>query len=120
VSAKKIRSAVTDSDTVVRFDAEGKPGISNLLTIYSSLTGRAIDEIVGEYDGRGYGDLKKDLAEAVVEFVTPFRDRTLELLEDETALAEILADGTAQARAVADRTLADVYERVGFVTGPRR
>jgi len=115
LSAKKIRSAVTDSDTVVRYDAEGKPGISNLLTIYSSLTGRGIDDLVGEYDGRGYGDFKKDLAEVVVDFVTPFRDRTLELLEDEQALADILADGTEQARAVADRTLADVYQRVGFV-----
>jgi tryptophanyl-tRNA synthetase len=114
-SAKKIRSAVTDSDTVVRFDAEEKPGVSNLLTIYSSLTGRGIDDLVASYDGRGYGDLKKDLAEVVIEFVTPFRDRTLALLEDEQALADILADGTEQARSVADRTLADVYERVGFV-----
>ena len=115
VSAKKIRSAVTDSDTVVRFDTEAKPGVSNLLTIYSSLTGRGIDELVTAYDGKGYGDLKKDLAEVVVEFVTPFRDRTLDLLEDERALADILADGTEQATAVAERTLADVYERVGFV-----
>ena len=115
VSAKKIRSAVTDSDTVVRFDAEAKPGVSNLLTIYSSLTGRGIDDLVASYDGKGYGDLKKDLAEVVVEFVTPFRDRTLDLLEDEQALADILADGTEQATAVAERTLADVYERVGFV-----
>ncbi len=115
VSAKKIRSAVTDSDTLVRFDAEAKPGVSNLLTIYSSLTGRGIDDLVASYDGKGYGDLKKDLAEVVVEFVTPFRDRTLDLLEDEQALADILADGTEQATAVAERTLADVYERVGFV-----
>ena len=115
VSAKKIRSAVTDSDTLIRFDAEAKPGVSNLLTIYSSLTGRGIDDLVASYDGKGYGDLKKDLAEVVVEFVTPFRDRTLDLLEDEQALADILADGTEQATAVAERTLADVYERVGFV-----
>jgi tryptophanyl-tRNA synthetase len=115
VSAKKIRSAVTDSETVVRFDAEAKPGVSNLLTIYSSLTGRGIDDLVASYDGKGYGDLKKDLADVVVEFVTPFRDRTLALLEDEQALADILADGTEQATAVAERTLADVYERVGFV-----
>ena len=115
VSAKKIRSAVTDSDTTIRFDAEAKPGVSNLLTIYSSLTGRGIDDLVASYDGKGYGDLKKDLAEVVVEFVTPFRDRTLDLLEDEQALADILADGTEQATAVAERTLADVYERVGFV-----
>jgi tryptophanyl-tRNA synthetase len=115
VSAKKIRSAVTDSDTEVRFDVEEKPGVSNLLTIYSALTGRPIVEIEAEYAGRGYGDFKKDLADVVVDFVTPFRDRTLELLEDETSLRGVLADGAARARAVAGSTLRDVYDRVGFV-----
>jgi tryptophanyl-tRNA synthetase len=115
VSAKKIRSAVTDSGSEVRFDAEEKPGISNLLTIYSSLTGRAISSLEEEYAGRGYGDFKKDLAEAVVEFVTPFRDRTLELLEDRTILTDILADGAEKAAVVAEATLRDVYDRVGFV-----
>ena len=67
------------------------------------------------YDGRGYGDLKKDLAEVVVDFVTPFRDRTLELLDDRAQLDAILRDGAEQAGAVAERTLADVYDRVGFV-----
>ena len=86
MSAKKIRSAVTDSGSDVRFDVEEKPGISNLLTIYSSLTGRSIVDLEEEYAGRGYGDLKKDLADVVVEFVTPFRDRTLELLDDQTQL----------------------------------
>src|SRR4051794_35567154 len=86
VSAKKIRSAVTDSEAVVRFDPETKPGVSNLLTIYSALTGRPVQEIAAEYAGKGYGDLKGDLAEVVVGFVTPFRDRTLELLEDRTYL----------------------------------
>jgi tryptophanyl-tRNA synthetase len=116
VSAKKIRSAVTDSGSEVRFDEEGKPGISNLLTIYSALTGRGVDELVKEYDGRGYGDLKKDLSEVVVEFVTPFRDRTLALLEDRAELDAIVRSGTEKAAAVAERTLADVYDRVGFVT----
>lgn len=115
VSAKKIRSAVTDSDAVVRFDAEAKPGVSNLLTIFSALTGDGVEEIAGRYDGRGYGDLKKDLADVVVEFVTPLRDRTLALLDDRPALDEILASGAERARAVASRTLADVYDRVGFV-----
>ncbi len=115
VSAKKIRSAVTDSGAEVRFDAEEKPGVSNLLTIYSALTGRTIPEIEGEYAGRGYGDFKKDLADVVVDFVTPFRDRTLELVGDETYLRGVLADGAAQARAVAGGTLRDVYDRVGFV-----
>jgi tryptophanyl-tRNA synthetase len=115
VSAKKIRSAVTDSDTVVRFDADEKPGVSNLLTIYSALTGRSIDDIVAAYDGKGYGDFKKDLGEVVVEFVTPFRDRTFELLEDRSALGKILDAGAEQAADVAEATLRDVYERVGFV-----
>ncbi len=115
VSAKKIRSAVTDSGSEIRFDAEGKPGISNLLTIYSALTGRTVKELEVEYDGRGYGDLKKDLAEVVVDFVTPFRDRTLELLDDPAELTAVLKKGEDKAREVSDRTLADVYDRVGFV-----
>ncbi|HJR36972.1 MAG TPA: tryptophan--tRNA ligase [Nocardioidaceae bacterium] len=119
VSAKKIRSAVTDSGSEVRFDEEQKPGISNLLTIYSALTGRSIPDLEKEYDGRGYGDFKKELAEVVVEFVTPFRDRTLELLEDKARLDGILQDGAAKANAVAERTLAEVYDRIGFVPAGR-
>ena len=115
VSAKKIRSAVTDSDSEVRFDAEEKPGVSNLLTIYSSLTGTGIQALEEQYAGRGYGDLKKDLADVVVDFVTPFRDRTLELLGDQTHLTQVLEQGRQQAHAVAQGTLDDVYQRVGFV-----
>ncbi len=115
VSAKKIRSAVTDSGAEIRFDEENKPGISNLLTIYSALTGRSIADLEKEYDGQGYGDFKKDLADVVVEFITPFRDRTFELLADKAQLAAILRDGEQKAAAVAERTLADVYDRVGFV-----
>jgi tryptophanyl-tRNA synthetase len=115
VSAKKIRSAVTDSDSVVRFDEAEKPGVSNLLTIFSALTGESVADLEQAYDGKGYGDLKKDLADVVVEFVTPFRDRTLELLDDGPRLDAILRDGAEKAGAVARRTLADVYERVGFV-----
>ena len=84
LSAKKVRSAVTDSGSEIRFDAEEKPGISNLLTIYSALTATPVDVLEAEFAGRGYGDLKKDLAECVVAFVTPFRERTLELLADQT------------------------------------
>ena len=114
-SAKKIRSAVTDSGSEVRFDAEEKPGISNLLTIFSALTGRSIADLEKEYDGRGYGDFKGDLADVVVEFVTPFRDRTLELLESGDELDAVLARGAERASDVAERTLADVYDRVGFL-----
>jgi tryptophanyl-tRNA synthetase len=115
-SAKKIRSAVTDSGTEIRFDEATKPGISNLLTIYSSLTGRTIEDLEKEYDGRGYGDFKRDLADVVVQFVTPFRDRTLELLADRAQLDAILRAGRERAGEVAQRTLADVYDRVGFVS----
>ena len=115
ISAKKIRSAVTDSDTVVRFDETEKPGVSNLLTIYSALTGRSVDDLEKQYAGRGYGDFKGDLADVVVEFVTPFRTRTLELLDDRGELDAVLARGASRAREVASRTLADVYDRVGFL-----
>jgi len=115
VSAKKVRSAVTDSGDEVRFDVEEKPGISNLLTIFSALTGRPVVELEREYVGRGYGDFKKALAEVVVEFVTPFRARTLELLEDRAELDDVLRRGAERASEVAERTLADVYDRVGFV-----
>ena len=118
-SAKKVRSAVTDSGTEIRFDEEEKPGVSNLLTIYSALTGRTVAEIVGEYDGRGYGDLKKDLGEVVIDFVTPFRDRTMQLLEDRAELDAVLRRGADRAREIAARTLADVYDRVGFVPSGR-
>jgi len=119
VSAKKIRSAVTDSGSDVRHDVEAKPGISNLLTIFSALTGTSVEDLEKAYDGRGYGDLKKDLADAVVDFVTPFRDRTLELLDDRAQLDAVLAEGAARAGEVAERTLADVYDRVGLVAATR-
>ncbi|HEY3261856.1 MAG TPA: tryptophan--tRNA ligase, partial [Pseudonocardiaceae bacterium] len=93
VSAKKIRSAVTDSGSEISFDADKKPGISNLLTIYSALAERSISSLEEEYAGRGYGDLKKDLAEVVIDFVTPFRDRTLELLDDQAHLTAVLKKG---------------------------
>jgi tryptophanyl-tRNA synthetase len=115
VSAKKIRSAVTDSGSEVRFDAAEKPGVSNLLTIYSSLTATSIQDLEDQYAGRGYGDLKKDLADVVVSFVTPFRDRTLELLDDQAHLTQVLEQGRQQAQEVAQATLDDIYQRVGFV-----
>ncbi|GAB3770582.1 tryptophan--tRNA ligase [Nocardioides ginsengisegetis] len=115
VSAKKIRSAVTDSEAEVRFDTDKKPGVSNLLTIYSALTGEAISDLEEQYAGRGYGDLKGDLSEIVVNFVTPFRERTLELLDDQAYLTEVLKRGAQQAGEVAEATLRDVYQRVGFV-----
>jgi tryptophanyl-tRNA synthetase len=115
VSEKKVKSAVTDSEREIRFDEENKPGISNLLTIASALTGTPIPELVTAYEGRGYGDLKKDVAAAVVDFVTPFRERTHAFLDDVAGLDAILATGAEKARAVAAETLSQVYDRVGFV-----
>jgi len=119
VSAKKIRGAVTDSEAEIRFDEEHKPGVSNLLRIYSALTGSEIATLEEKYAGRGYGDFKKDLADVVVDFVTPFRTRAFEVLEDTAYLDRVLADGAERARAVASRTLADAYERVGLVPATR-
>ncbi|MGK5637095.1 tryptophan--tRNA ligase [Streptomyces sp. URMC 126] len=115
VSAKKIKSAVTDTDTVIRFDPEEKPGVSNLLTIYSTLTGTGIAELEQKYEGKGYGALKTDLAEVMVEWVTPFRARTQEYLDDPETLDSVLAKGAEKARAVAAETLAQAYEKVGFL-----
>jgi tryptophanyl-tRNA synthetase len=117
VSAKKIRSAVTDSETEVRFDPEEKPGVSNLLTIYSALTGADVADLEKQYAGKGYGDLKGDLADVVVDFVTPFRTRTLELLEDRAELDALLARGAEQARAVAMPKLRQMQDRMGLILG---
>ncbi|NGO79174.1 tryptophan--tRNA ligase [Streptomyces sp. YC504] len=115
VTVKKVKSAVTDTDTEIRFDAEAKPGVSNLLTIYSTLTGTGIPELEQKYAGKGYGALKTDLAEVMAEFVTPFRTRTQEYLDDPETLDSILAKGAEKARAVAAETLATTYERIGFL-----
>ena len=114
-SAKKVRSAVTDSGREVQFDPEGKPGVSNLLVIASALTGTPVPALVEQYEGRGYGDLKKELAEVVVDFVTPFRDATHALLDDPAGLDAIVAAGAERAREVAAVTLAEVYDRTGFL-----
>ncbi|MFF7197948.1 tryptophan--tRNA ligase [Streptomyces sp. NPDC088197] len=114
-SAKKFRSAVTDTGTVVKYDEKDKPGISNLLTIHSALTGTGIPELEERYEGKGYGALKTDLAEIFVEWVTPFRERTQEYLGDPETLDAVLAKGAEKARAVAAETLAGAYDRVGFL-----
>ncbi|MDP9797856.1 tryptophanyl-tRNA synthetase [Catenuloplanes nepalensis] len=116
-SGKKIRSAVTDTGRDIVFDPENKPGISNLLTIYSALTGRTIEDLTGAYDGKGYGDLKKDLSAVVIEFVTPIQERTKAYLDDPAQLDKVLAAGAEKARAVSAATLATVYDRIGFLAG---
>jgi tryptophanyl-tRNA synthetase len=115
VTAKKIRSAVTDSDGEIRYDPDTKPGVSNLLSLLSALGGESIASLEEQYAGKGYGVLKGDLAEVVTSYVTPYRDRTLELLDDQDYLLQVLAKGAEQAAPIAEATLRDVYQRIGFV-----
>ena len=115
-TAKKIRSAVTDSEREIRFDRETKPGVSNLLTIQSAVTGTDVDALVEGYAGRGYGDLKADTADAVVEFVTPIKARVDELLADPAELESALSAGAARANEVSAKMLARVYDQLGFIT----
>jgi len=119
VIAKRIKSAATDSDTVIAFDAEKKPGVSNLLTIYAAITGRPVAEIVADYEGKMYGHLKTDLADVVVEALTPVRDRALDWIESPDKLDAVLATGAAKASAIAKVTLGRIYERVGLLPASR-
>ena len=118
-TAKKIRSAVTDTEREIRFDRGEKAGVSNLLTILSAFSGEAIPALEEHYAGRGYGDLKKDVAEAVVEVFTPVRERTLELLADPAELDRVLSSNADRADAIAQQTLDTVYDRIGFVRKAR-
>ncbi len=112
---KRIKSAVTDSETEVRFDPGAKPGVSNLLTILSAISGRDVDTLVKDYDGRGYGALKSDTAEAVVAFAEPFAAKVHELMADPAELQRLMVAGAAKARTVAAGTVATVYDRLGLV-----
>jgi tryptophanyl-tRNA synthetase len=114
-SAKKIRSAVTDTGREVVFDPEHKPGVSNLLTILSALTGTEIPVLVTRFEGAGYGDLKKAVAEAYVAFAEPFAATVADLMADQGTLDDILADGAHRARESAAPMLELAYRRVGLV-----
>ncbi len=113
--AKKIKSAVTDTDGEIRFDREQKPGVSNLLGIFSAITGESISNLEARFAGQGYGTLKGELAEVVVEHLTPIRERANELLNDKAQLDQLLAVGANKANEIAEQTLAKVYDRLGFV-----
>jgi tryptophanyl-tRNA synthetase len=115
VNIKKIKSAVTDTGKEVVFDEKNKPGISNLLTIHSALSGKSISDLENEFAGKGYGDFKSAVAEVVTDFFAPVRERTQELLADETALLQLLAVGSQKARDVAAKTLAQTYSALGLV-----
>ncbi|MCX2971492.1 MULTISPECIES: tryptophan--tRNA ligase [Streptomyces] len=114
-TAKKIRSAVTDTGTEIRYDPVNKPGVSNLLSIHATLTGTPVAELERRYEGKGYGALKVELADVVTDWVTPFRERTQEYLGDPETLDSLLAKGAEKARTVAAETLARAYDKVGFL-----
>jgi tryptophanyl-tRNA synthetase len=117
VIAKRLKSAVTDSETEIRYDPAAKPGVSNLLTIVAAFTDRDVRSVEADYVGKGYGALKTDAAEVVVDFATPFARRVRELTDDPAELIRLMDDGARKARAVAVPTLASVYDRLGFVKG---
>lgn len=119
VIEKRIKSAVTDSGSEVRADPENKPGVTNLMAILSALTGRGFEQIEHDFAGRRYGDLKKEVAAAVLEEIVPFQKRVQAYLDDPAELDRSLAKGAAKAREVASGTLARAYENVGFLAGSR-
>ena len=109
---RKFRRAVTDSGTEIRFD-ESRPGVTNLLCVYQIMTGRAPAEIEAHFEGRGYGSLKEEVAEATIEYLRPFQERVSAITDEE--LNRVLGDGRDRARSIAGETLRRVYERLGIV-----
>lgn len=112
---KKIKSAVTDSDSVVAFDPVNKAGVSNLLTIMSAYTGTSIAALVKSFEGRMYGDLKKETAAAVLSFVEPLQAKVDSFMTDPAELENLMRKSSARAREIASKTLADVHDKLGFV-----
>lgn len=119
VIRKKIKSAVTDSTGIIEYDPENKPGISNLLSIFSSATDRPVEEIAQAYEGKGYGEFKTDLGEAVVALLAPIQERYHELLASDE-LDNILDQGAEQARLVANKTLQRMKNAIGLGRKPRK
>jgi tryptophanyl-tRNA synthetase len=111
---KKFKSAVTDSDGVVRYDVENKPGISNLMGIYSVMTGRTVEEIEKEFDGQGYGNFKTAVAESVIANLKPVQDEYNRILADKAYLEATLKEGAQKAQYAAGKMLNKVYRKVGF------
>ena len=118
--ARKFKRAVTDSDTerCVRYAPQEKPGVANLMSIYSSVTGKSFEEIEREFDGKGYGAFKPAVGEAVIETLRPIREEAQRMISDKAYLQEVYTEGAKKASAIARRTLRKVYKRVGFVEKP--
>jgi len=115
VTVKKIKGSVTDADSEIRFDAENKAGVSNLLGIYSAVSGKSIKDLEASFAGKGYGDLKSEVADAVTSVIEPIRSRATELLENTDELDRLLTSGSARANELAEATLASVYDKIGFI-----
>jgi tryptophanyl-tRNA synthetase len=116
INSKKIKSAVTDTGRDVIFNEKEKPGVSNLLTIYSALIGKTIEQSQEDFTGKGYGDFKGAVAEVVVDYLNPVREKANELLKDETHLKKLLSIGAEKAEAVASKTLSDTYKALGMIS----
>ncbi len=114
---RKFKRAVTDCDSVVRFDEVNKPGVSNLLTIFSAATGKTIEELEKEFEGKGYAQLKPAVGEAVAEKFRPIRERYDEYMKNKDYLMSVAKSGAEKARSIARRTLSKVYRKVGLVEG---
>jgi len=112
---RSFKRAVTDSETSIRFDDENKPGVSNLIQIYSACTGRSFSEIESEFSGQGYGTFKQHVGEAVVETLRPVRDEALRLLADKAYLESVYKLGAEKASRTANKTLRKVYKKIGFI-----
>jgi tryptophanyl-tRNA synthetase len=113
---RKFKRAVTDSDTEnpVRYDKVNKPGVANLMNIYSTVTGKSFEEIEKEFAGQGYGVFKPAVADAVIERLAPIREEANRLLQDKAYLNQVYKEGAEHAAYVANRTLSKVYKKVGF------
>ena len=115
ITLKKFKSSVTDDGKEVKFDEKNKPGISNLLTIHSALSGKTIEAIESEFAGKGYGDFKSAVAEVVIAELEPIRDRTKQLMDDPAELVSLLSTGAKKANEVASNTLKEVYAAIGLI-----
>ena len=115
VIMRQFKRAVTDCDACVRYDPENKKGIANLMTIYASCTGKTFPEIEKEFDGRGYGEFKSAVGEAVVSLLTPIREEAERLMKDKAYLESVCKNGAEKASYIANKTLRKVYKKVGFV-----
>ncbi|MBP5632748.1 MAG: tryptophan--tRNA ligase [Clostridia bacterium] len=112
---KKFKKAVTDSEAEVRYDEENKPGVSNLINIYASVTDKSVPDVEKEFEGARYGEFKMAVGQAVIDALAPVREKYEELMGDKGYLEKVLKEGREKASAIASVTLRDVYEKVGFV-----